>query len=409
VLHDDQPTKGIRGEQMGQIAKSRRLDPQTSHDAGASMQRAATLQAAAVLNCLRAIREAGAEEIGELIGMDAYAVRKRLPELQDAGFVDPTDQRRKTRSGRSERIWRIVWMSWLFSQALVEEYSEATCSDGEPSVQSNGSLTQLAYLPPDKMKDFSRLSRFGMTFKPLTADRGEELLTLYLEASRARTLALPEKAQASTASGQECGDIWRGSLARYDQVSCTWKTAQQSLLGDLDECSVIWPRSGMTADGQCWELPTLERRTSGTGFGLWPTPTCMAGSMYAESNWMERKSPSLASAATFWKTPMARDWKGHTNNPESKGYGGTLPDQVKKWPTPQANDNRDRGNLGSGAIQRRKDKGKQIMLSQSVSATSGALNPPWVEWLMGWPLGWTDLKPLETVKFQAWQRQLGNS
>jgi len=26
------------------------------------------------------------------------------------------------------------------------------------------------------------------------------------------------------------------------------------------------------------------------------------------------------------------------------------------------------------------------------------LNPAWVEWLMGWPLGWTDLRPLETDK-----------
>jgi hypothetical protein len=30
------------------------------------------------------------------------------------------------------------------------------------------------------------------------------------------------------------------------------------------------------------------------------------------------------------------------------------------------------------------------------------LNPVWVEWLMGWPLGWTDLKPLEMGKFQRW-------
>jgi predicted ArsR family transcriptional regulator len=87
---------------------ARKLDPQTSHDAAKSMETAATLHCAQVLNCLRAIRRAGAEEIGELIGMDAYAVRKRLPELQDAGFVDATDQRRTTRSGRSERIWRIV-------------------------------------------------------------------------------------------------------------------------------------------------------------------------------------------------------------------------------------------------------------------------------------------------------------
>ena len=30
--------------------------------------------------------------------------------------------------------------------------------------------------------------------------------------------------------------------------------------------------------------------------------------------------------------------------------------------------------------------------------TGGKLNPDWVEWLMGWPIGWTELKPLETVK-----------
>lgn len=28
----------------------------------------------------------------------------------------------------------------------------------------------------------------------------------------------------------------------------------------------------------------------------------------------------------------------------------------------------------------------------------GTLNPDWVEWLMGWPIGWTDLEPLETAK-----------
>jgi hypothetical protein len=27
----------------------------------------------------------------------------------------------------------------------------------------------------------------------------------------------------------------------------------------------------------------------------------------------------------------------------------------------------------------------------------GFLNPMWVEWLMGFPLGWTDLEDLETL------------
>ena len=81
-------------------------------------------------------------------------------------------------------------MSWLFSQALVEEYSVDTSLDGEPSAPLSGSHTQQAYCAPDKMTVFSRLSRFGMTYKPLTVNRGEELLTLYRAAFLAKTSQL---------------------------------------------------------------------------------------------------------------------------------------------------------------------------------------------------------------------------
>jgi hypothetical protein len=78
-------------------------------------------------------------------------------------------------------------MSWLFSQALVEEYLGDTSLDGELSVPLNGNNTQQAYCAPDKMTKFSRLSRFGMTYKPLTESRGEDLLTLYLADFHAKT------------------------------------------------------------------------------------------------------------------------------------------------------------------------------------------------------------------------------
>jgi DNA (cytosine-5)-methyltransferase 1 len=107
-----------------------------------------------------------------------------------------------------------------------------------------------------------------------------------------------------------------------------------------------------------------------------------------------------------WPTPQARDYKGSSGR-SLKGLELDLPTKVKMWATPCASDNRDRGNLGSGAIQRRKEKGKQIMLSQSVSDTSGALNPIWVEWLMGWPLGWTDCAVSATAKFQRWLNSHG--
>ena len=37
----------------------------------------------------------------------------------------------------------------------------------------------------------------------------------------------------------------------------------------------------------------------------------------------------------------------------------------------------------------------------------GKVTPNHQEWLMGWPLGWTDLKPLEMDSFQSWQRHHG--
>ena len=54
--------------------------------------------------------------------------------------------------------------------------------------------------------------------------------------------------------------------------------------------------------------------------------------------------------------------------------------------------------------------GQYIAINQTEEETNpdgGTLNPMWVEWLMGFPLGWTDLKPLEMHKFQQWQNSHG--
>jgi hypothetical protein len=80
-------------------------------------------------------------------------------------------------------------MSWLFSQALVEEYLGANFLDGEQSALSNGKPTQQAYCALDKMTDFCQISQFGMMYKPLTESLGEELLMSYLGDFHARTSA----------------------------------------------------------------------------------------------------------------------------------------------------------------------------------------------------------------------------
>jgi hypothetical protein len=136
-----------------------------------------------------------------------------------------------------------------------------------------GTLPSKRTAAPDKMTAFSRLSRYGMTYKPLTEDRGEELLMSYLAAFHAKTSPQPEKEQGLTESGQGCGEKWHGSFVKYDPDSFLWRTHQCSLLGDLESYSETWPRWGLMRDGECWEQPMLAHRTSETESGLWPTPT----------------------------------------------------------------------------------------------------------------------------------------
>lgn len=267
-------------------------------------------------------------------------------------------------------------MSWLYSQALVEEYLGASCSDGEPSVQSSGNPTQQAYCAPDKMTDFSRLSQYGMTYKPLTGNRGEELLTSYLAAFHAKTLVLQEKVQELMESEAECGEKWRASFTKYDQDMRSWKTHQCSLLGDLEPFLETWPQWGLMRGGECWEQLTLERHIRGTESGLsqetWPTPRCQ----------------------------MTRPVSIRKDQPN--GHKGNLEELVavrEKFPTPTSHNSKE------GAYPAEYTRKTPSLATHA----GGKLNPMWVEWLMGWLLGWTDLKPLETDKSHSAPPQLGKS
>jgi len=338
-------------------------------------------------------------------------------------------------------------MSWLFSQVLVEEYLGDTSLDGEQSAPLSGNLTQQAYCAPDKMTKFSRLSRFGMTYKPLTESRGEELLTLYLEAFHAKTLVPQEKVQELQAADQECGNTWLASLAKYDHSTSMWKTAQCSLLEDLKSFSLTLPRWGLMQDGALYPQQTLVQTISEKEYGLepnndtffhtpcstgmdggsnsrkalkkrleWATPNTLEGlapkklDRIMEYNNKSRPGRSYASMnlreqvvygkMPIWPTPQARDHKGSSGR-SNTGQELDLPTKVKLWPTPTANE--DACGKPSGKMQKMLGNHPEVRQDPA----GGTLNPTWVEWLMGWPLGWTDLKPLEMDKYRKWQEQHG--
>jgi hypothetical protein len=54
------------------------------------------------------------------------------------------------------------------------------------------------------------------------------------------------------------------------------------------------------------------------------------------------------------------------------------------WPTPRAR------MVGAASDGRLQDKERNLEKAVSETGDRGHLNPEWVEWLMGFPIGWTD-------------------
>jgi hypothetical protein len=315
-------------------------------------------------------------------------------------------------------------MSWLYSRALVEEYSEENFSDGEPSALSNGKPTQLVFSSADRTKEFSRRSQSGMTFKPLTEDRGEGVLTSFLEAFPVRTLAALGKAKASKETDHPCGNTWRESLEKYDLDTHSWKTHQCLWDEDLQPSSVILPKWGMMLNGVSWERTTLPRLTSGTGSGLWPTPTThesehpnMVITQKGRREPVKGKtsySLNLADSVKVWPTPRARDWKG-TNAPgglirdDGRVRLDELPNAVK-YITPRVG-----GEESFGSVAKRKGEiaaaGHNTLASieSQHGEQKGHLSPDWVEWLMGWPIGWTNLETNGLFDWLDWKKDPAES
>jgi hypothetical protein len=157
---------------------------------------------------------------------------------------------------------------------------------------------------------------------------------------------------------------WRKTCQGYSQIT---------LDGSLEAFSETWPRAGMTQSGRAFLLPTWGHRTDATGCGLLPTPTVGDSRSAGSRNLPGSKAHAGVSLTDYvkfgnsntprWATPSSRDWKDTPGMARS----GTNPD---------------------GSLRQRVDQLARQVYTETTSG--GALNPTWVEWLMGYPLGWTD-------------------
>lgn len=245
-------------------------------------------------------------------------------------------------------------MSWHFSRALVEEYLEENSSDGGLFVLLNIKSMPQVFSCNDKMIKFYDRFLSGTMCKRLTVSHGEELLTWFLEGFPVKiypVLTLKEK--VSTETNLDSGDKCQGSFVKYDHIMSLWKTRQLSLFGGLVGYSETWPKWGMMRTGECWALDIVGQDIDETGFGYWPTLT-------------KTEIDSTGSRKLIGTSEI--DQKG-------RRWGTSLTTFIK---------------------------------SKSISK-NGKLNPVFAELWMDWPLGWTELKELETGKYRQWLDSHGKS
>lgn len=269
-------------------------------------------------------------------------------------------------------------MSWLYLPGAVGGVSQpSTCSDGTPSDMSNSQTTPLLLLSSALKTGTSTTRQSGETSGPLgpTTRTVANILARWL---RSKACALQQGSPASRSAQQESDGqpttlATRGltPLALLEKSGPTtffWKMSQLSFgasMGISDRFSETWPRAGMMHDGIAYRLVPLARITRETGSGLWRTPSATDGNHGG---------------------PNARDSSGALH----------LSAQAARWPTPNTSD--------ANGYRRSSNKQGGDALREAIG---GKLNPDWVEWLMGWPVGWTDLKPLATDRFRQWLRAHG--
>ena len=244
----------------------------------------------------------------------------------------------------------------------------------------------------------------------------QDQLTLFAADSLARTSAKPGKAPAWLARDRDCSTNCSESFAWWDRATSCWKTLQQSLTEEWTTFSERWPRQGTTRNGRAYRQRLWVPAISGTGGGALPTPKASDGERGRDK---ARARPDLKGRelATVLRdslpTPRANsamtvDLRTQQDRPELQPNLETVMAQMLhqaadlncsekclsaedggQLPTPTTRDHKGKQSPGH------KERGYGPLLPDALLPTGAAtyLNPSFVEERMGFPVGWTDLKP----------------
>ena len=140
------------------------------------------------------------------------------------------------------------------------------------------------------------------------------------------------------------------------------------------------------------------RGNENSHFRMWQTPVADDAVNRSKGKLNSRGEPKLSAQVKLCPTPHGFSPDGRTNGPSGNELGRAVNRAAAEmFPTPTVQDAKNNG--GPSQMDRNTKPLNAVV--------GGSLNPTWVEWLMGWPLGWTDCAASATGRFQQWLRLHG--
>lgn len=257
--------------------------------------------------------------------------------------------------------------------------------------------------------------------------------------SKTSQLSLFEGSPRSSVTLPKQGGLRNGVV--YERQTLAHRISETDSSSSL---STPWVEGGELKVGEVWPTPASATHSSNIALGadgkrsgkvrpslealgtMWATPTGALGnkgmlSPAQAAKDAERRGVTndLMTQVGSWPTPTARDHKGAIDPSKRDRTAGTLDKaaewlfQRETWPTPTSVDAR--GSRRAGLTARPSTTLTDAAFSHRDPETVGrgrklrpALNPLFVEWLMGWPSGWTSPEPTACgrAEMESWRSRL---
>lgn len=251
----------------------------------------------------------------------------------------------------------------------------------------------------------------------------------------------------------ECWELMTSGRSISESVCSSWPTVQSH-----DQHPPVAPRLKQDHDRDPNQPGNYRADLKDLVPALWPTVTSSSGGPNTNSKSVKEEGHgnNLVGAVKKWPTVTAQDSHGHAQTRENPAPGDksgtTLTGAITKWPTAQSHDakggslKRTKRASAAGGCKNLMDDvtlwptmtksmqtGADMVQAQSVShdrgsyqaaeiafgemwnsstakmEKSGQLSPEFVEFLQGFPIGWTASEPLGIHKFRSWLPQSGIS